>query len=302
MPLLSPQTPTMKKATFSSRAPSPPFRLLLTMSLGIAMAGISPRADAVAVDSELILLVDIGQGGLNSQQFDTLMDSYASAMTSSQVLDSIQSGATGKIAVSLLFYGGTFSQTSVGVPWMAIGNMAQAQQFANLVQNVLRPFSISSPSISAALDYATNHFGTETGGPANGFESTAQILEVTVSSLPLFPNPSADKAARNDAIASGVDIINSIALGNRSSTISDYFASNVIGGEVGGVEATSTRSSVNNSLDDYLAGRLENTVEGGAVASQTAVPEPSSAAFAISAVLLLLGRRRRGESPTTGRA
>ena len=272
------------------------------MSLGIAACGWAPRADAEAVDSELLFLVDITQTGMNTPQFNTLMDSYADAMTSTQVLDSIQSGATGRIAVSMVFYGGAFTQT-VGVPWMSIGSMAEAQQFANIVSNLSRPFSISSPSIGAALEFAANHFGTETGGAANGFESAVQVVEVVATSLPLFPNPAADQAASNDALASGVDIINSVAVGNRSSTVADYFASNVIGGEVGSVEASSGRSTINNSLDGYLAAHFGTTVEGGAEVSQlSAVPEPSSVAALSAAAFLLFRRRRHEYSLTSGRA
>ncbi|WP_265594754.1 DUF1194 domain-containing protein [Haloferula sp. BvORR071] len=277
------------------------FRSLLAMSVGIALVGLTPQADAVAVDSELLFLVDINQTGLNNNQFDRLLQGYGDAMTSSQVLDSIQSGALGKIAVSLVFYGGTSSQT-VGIPWMKIGSLADAQQFSNMVQALSRPFSISSPSISSALGFATNYFGTETGGASNGFESTAQVVEVAVSTLPLIPNPAADKAARDGALAAGVDVINSIAVGNRSNTVASYFASNVIGGEVGGVAASSDRGNINGGFNDFVATHVGSSVEGAAVESQSAVPEPTSAICLIPAAGILLLRRRREASISSERA
>jgi len=293
----------MKNATSLSRFPSSALRPWLAMSLSIAVCGLSPRADAVAVDSELLFLVDITQTGMNDNQFDKLMDSYAASMTSSQVINSIQSGAAGRIAVSMVFYGGTFTQ-SVGVPWMSISSMAEAQQFANFVSNLTRPISLTSPSISAALEYATQRFGTETGGAANGFESAVQVVEVVTAGLPVFPNPAADQAARNAALASGVDIINSIAVGNRSNTVENYFASNVVGGSVGGVQGSSGRSTINNNLDKYLATHFESTVDGGAEVSQAiAVPEPSSLLSSLAAAGFLLFRRRRHEHAlTSGRA
>ena len=279
----------MKKATVSSRGPSSRNRILLVMSLGIALAGFPSQADATAVDSELLLLVDITQGGINNTQFNRLMDGYAAAMTSSQVLDSIESGEVGKIAVSLVFYSNAFTQT-VGIPWMSIGNAAEAQQFANLITVLSRPFALGSPSIGAALDYATDHFGTETGGASNGFESDVQIVEIAVTALPLLQDPAGDQDARDDALAAGVDIINSIAVGNRADSIASYFASNVVGGEIGGVSGSSSTSSLNGTLDSFLANHVATTVEGGAVA---AVPEPSSAICLISGLgFLLLGRRR----------
>src|SRR5687767_965504 len=117
----------MKTATSSSRGLSSRI-WILAVSLGIAMAGLYSQADAAAVDSELVLLVDITQQGLNKHEFEDVMNGYAAAMTSSQVLDSIGSGATGKIAVSLVFYGNSLTHV-VGIPWMMVSNAAEAQQF-----------------------------------------------------------------------------------------------------------------------------------------------------------------------------
>ena len=93
----------MKKATFPRRGL--PIRVPFTclMSIGIAVLGLQSKAEAELVDSELVLLVDITPRGLNGSEFDQVMESYATAFSSSQVLDSIQSGAYGKIAVSLMF-------------------------------------------------------------------------------------------------------------------------------------------------------------------------------------------------------
>ena len=260
------------------------------MSLGIAAVGLQSKAEAENVDTELVLLVDITPRGLNGAEFDQVMESYASAFTSSQVIDSIQSGVYGQIAVSLMFYGNASTQV-VGIPWMMIGNATEAETFATLARAVNRPFSIGSPSVGSALTAATLSFGSETGGAGNGFESNAQIIEIAAATVPLG-GTGAVEAARDNALASGVDLINSIALGNRSAAIEAYYASNVIGGEAGGVVATSNSSAINGGLAGVISNQMNGGIAAGANESLSAVPEPSSALGLLSGLALLLIRRR----------
>ena len=281
----------MKKATFPRRGPLFPKPFTCLMSLGIVFVGLETKAVAESVDSELVLLVDITPRGLNGAEFDQVMDGYASAFTSSQVLDSIQSGAYGKIAVSIMFYGNASTQV-VGIPWMMIGNSVEAETFAALARAVSRPFSIGSPSVASALTAATLSFGSETGGAANGFESSAQIIEIAAASVPLG-GTAAVEAARDGALASGVELINTIALGNRRAAIENYYAANVIGGEAGGVVATSNSSPINGGLAGMLTNQVTGGVAAGASESLSAVPEPSSSLALLSGLALLLIRRRQ---------
>jgi hypothetical protein len=281
----------MKKATFSRRGLLIRVPFACMMSLGIAVIGLQTKAEAELVDSELVLLVDITPRGFNGSEFDQVMDSYATAFTSSQVLNSIQSGLYGKIAVSLMFFGNASTQV-VGIPWMTIGNSTEAATFAALARAVNQPFSIGSPSIASALTVATLSFGSETGGTANGFESNAQIIEIAAASVP--PGGTAGvTAARNGALASGVEMINTIALGNRAAAVESYYAANVIGGEAGGVLASSNASSINGGLAGMLTNQLSGGVAAGAAESLSAVPEPSTSLALLSSVALLLVRRRQ---------
>ena len=121
----------MKTATFPRRGHLLPLPLKWLMLIGMATAGLNPRAAAENVDTELLLLVDITPRGLNGSEIDQVMEGYASAFTSAQVIDSIQSGSYGQIAVSLMFYGNASTQV-VGIPWMTIGNATEAETFATL--------------------------------------------------------------------------------------------------------------------------------------------------------------------------
>lgn len=279
-------TPRSHRGT-QSRLP-----LARAVTLGILAAGWHAPVRAENVDSEMILLVDITRPGLNSNEFGRLMDGYASAFSSAQILDSIQSGAYGRIAVSMMFFGNSSTQ-SVGVPWMSIGNATEANTFADLVRNVARPSAGGGPDLGAALAAATLSFGTETGGPANGFESAVQIVEVASGTVPQNGSAAAAAAGSAGALASGVDLINALALGNRANQVDTFYEANVIGSTVNGVLPTSDTAPINAALAGTMSGLLNETVQTGATVSISAVPEPSSAVGLIPATLLLLRRRRR---------
>jgi len=261
------------------------------MSVGIAAIGFLAQVRAESVDSEILLLVDITRPALSNREFDRLMDGYASAFSSSQVLDSIQSGHYGRIAVSMMFYGPSNLQT-VGIPWMSIGNLSQAQQFAELARNISRPSIIAEGDVAAALTAAIPTFGTETGGVSNGFESEVQMIEIASADIPDFSTAAASAAASANALASGVDIINALALGNRTDRIEEYFASNVIGSTVDGVPATIGTSSFNGDLSLAMNGMITESVQTGAIISVAAVPEPSSLLGLLPAGFFLLRRKR----------
>lgn len=278
----------MKISTPLSRGLLSRLLMVIPMSLGIGASGLVGQAHALAVDSELVLLVDVSQSGLNKNEFETVLSGYASALSSSQVLSSIQSGTYGRIAVSLMLYGNS-SYQQVGIPWMSIGSAADAAQFATLAGNVNKPNAVGFPATGTALTTAAASFGTETGGISNGFESSLQIIDVAAAVEPNANNRAADIAARNGAMASGVDLINSIALGNKAAAIAAYYTSNIVGSTVSGVAPTSTTSAINGALAATLTTGLSENV----AASVSAVPEPSSAVVIVMGACLALSRRRR---------
>ena len=279
----------MKSPTFPYRGKFP----VILMCTGILLTGGWPaQTKAESVDSELVLLVDAAQAALNNTGFSQLMDGYAAAFSSSEILDSIQSGASGKIAVSLMFFGNTGTQ-QVGIPWMMIGDSAQALQFASLVQNVPRPFFNGTSDVASALSAASTSFGTETGGSPNGFESAVQIIEVAEARSPQNNSAAAVSTNSSSALLAGVDIINSLALGNQASAIDNFYAANVIGSTIPGMIATNSTAPLNNSLATTMVGMLSGSVQAGATTSITAVPEPGPIFSLMASILILLKRRRR---------
>lgn len=257
---------------------------------GLAACLAESRAENV--DSELVLLVDITRPGLSQTQFSQLMDGYATAFTSTQVLDSIQSGEFGRIAVSMMFYGNSSTQM-VGIPWMEIGSLTQAQQFASLARSMTMPFSISTADLGAALTAASISFGTETGQADNGFQSVIQTIEVASAKAQPTGTAAATSASSSSALASGVDLINGLALGNQANSIDNFYTNNVIGSTISGVSPTSTTSAINGALAATVSSLMNDTVQTGATVSVAAVPEPATLLGLIPATLLFLRRRRR---------
>jgi Protein of unknown function (DUF1194) len=267
-------------------------RFVGAMSLGIAASCWLTQAHAENVDSEIVLLVDIVRPELSNTEFSRLMQGYADAFTSTQVLNSIQSGVYGRIAVSMMLFGGSTTQV-VGIPWMSIGSAADAQNFAALVLDVARPNTFAYSNPGAALNAATLSFGTETGGTSNGFESAAQIIEIASAGIPSSSMAASTASSSANALNSGVDLINALALGNFSNSIDSFYSANVIGSTIDGVLATTSTSGFNGALASTMSSLLTESVQTGVTVSVTSVPEPSSLTGLIPATLLLLRRRRR---------
>jgi hypothetical protein len=270
------------------------FRQPLAGMLGMCIVATtwSSPARAEAVDSELVLLVDIVQPELSNANFNRLLDQYANTFTSSQILNSIQSGQTGRIAVSMMLFGGANTQV-VGVPWMMISNATEALNFANLVRNVIRPTTYAYSNPATAITAAVNTFGTETGGTGNGFESAVQVIEIATAGIPSDSMATAAAASSANALAAGVDIINTLALGTFANSIDSFYTANVIGSTIPGVPASSNSAPLNGTLGNTINGLLTSTVQTGASTSVSSVPEPGTLAALLPGTLLLLIRRRR---------
>lgn len=274
------------------KVPQSQLRLAIALSFGFLSAGALDQAKAVTVDSEIVLLVDAARPGLSTTNHNRLMNSYATAFTNTQILNSIQSGSAGRIAVSLMFYGTTSSQR-VGIPWMMIGNLSEAQSFASMLTGLAMPTTLTGTAdVGSALTAATRTFGTETGNPGNGFESAVQIIEVATTRSPINRLRNSAITSSDNSLASGVDLINSMILGANKAAVNSFYQANVIGSTIDGVNATSSISPLNTTLATSMRGRLAQTVQGGASTSIAAIPEPSTW-FAMFPAALLIWKRRR---------
>lgn len=147
------------------------------------------------VDVELVLAAD-GSGSIDDDELAFQRDGYAQAITSDAVLNVIQSGIHGAIALAYVEWGGPGSQHTI-VDWTKISDAASAERFAELLRNRPRA-AVGYNSISAAIDYSVDLIETNSW---NGFK---KVIDVSGDGPNIGGRPV--QLARNDAVARGITI------------------------------------------------------------------------------------------------
>ncbi|GAA5482817.1 DUF1194 domain-containing protein [Haloferula sargassicola] len=164
------------------------------------------------VDLELALVTDTS-GSIDTTEFDLQLDGYAQAFRNSQ----LHSAISGGLAVSLIYFD---SSAGVGIPWTVLTGAADALAFADLLDNFIRPSS-GGTNPAAGINLATSEiFG-------NNIESSRQVIDVSGDG---DGDPTADAAARDAALAAGVDVINGLPILDGSTTLEQYYIDNIQGG------------------------------------------------------------------------
>jgi hypothetical protein len=152
-------------------------------------------AEEVEVDVELFLAVDVSRS-MTSDELDIQRLGYAEALTSPDVIDAIQNGLLGRIAVTYVEWAGEHAQRVV-IPWQILSNSEQAQAIADTIVTTQFP-GMRRTSISGALAYAADSFDE------NGFAGLRRVIDVSGDG----PNNQGSPvvAARDAALARGITI------------------------------------------------------------------------------------------------
>ncbi len=252
------------------------------------------EASAIAVDTELLLLVDVSQS-IDSSEYSLMMNGYRDAFTSGSFLDEVQAGEIGSIAVALMFWSGASSQ-ELAVGWTEINDQTSANGFASLIDNTVRSFS-GKTAIGSAIDAGTISFGTETGNAQNGFYSQVQIIDISGDGEDNDTPPEGDRAlnvrtARDASLADGVDMINALVIGNDGGNLEQYFIDNVI---AGGSDSSDpfTQAASFETLASSLEAKLARELTAATEIDDEMVPEPSSTLLLGLTGLLGMLRRKR---------
>ncbi|MEA5563955.1 DUF1194 domain-containing protein [Anabaena sp. UHCC 0399] len=235
------------------------FQATLTTVAGTLSAlAISTSANAATfVDTELSLLVDVS-GSVSTSEFNLQKQGYVDAFNNADLFNNfISQGNTGKIAVNLIYWSGaTQQQQSVG--WTLIDSVEASQNFANAISATTRPFG-GSTVIGSAIDFATPLIFN------NDFDSTRQVIDVSGDGA---SNAATTSAARDAALAAGVDAINGLVIGN-STSLFNFYNNNVKGG-------TGAFVLQANTFQDFAATVQQKLEIEISAPPTTSVPEPAT--------------------------
>src|SRR5579871_6565872 len=166
----------------------------------IALAPFTAAAESV--DLTLVLVTDVSRS-IDDSEFKLEKDGYAAAFTSKQVIDAIQSGSIGKIAVSYVEFASSFEVRTV-LDWSTIHDTATAQAFVDKLAAAPRSYW-GRTAISAGIDHAVQLLAE------SGYETSRRMIDVCGDGT---NNAGRDVTeARDDAVKAGITI-NGLAIIN----------------------------------------------------------------------------------------
>ena len=133
-----------------------PWRGLLAGAfVALGLGGALPALAAEPVDIELVLAVDVSLS-MSPDELEIQRRGYAAALTHDKVIEAIQEGMHGRIAVTYFEWAGSTSHHVI-VPWTIVATREDAEKVAAQL-SAMPPNSARRTSISSALDFASDLF------------------------------------------------------------------------------------------------------------------------------------------------
>ena len=192
-----------------------------------ALALGTPPAHALEVDLELVLAVDVS-ASVDEDEALLQRDGYVRALVDPRVVQAIENGPLGRIALTYVEWGGHLHQVTV-VGWTVIDGAASARAFAETLARA--PISAEVwTSISTAIDYSARLFDD------NGLEGARRVIDVSGDGTNNRGRPEVE--ARDAAVAKGITInglpiVNqrpNLGGGQPPKDLDKYYEAKVIGG------------------------------------------------------------------------
>jgi hypothetical protein len=197
----------------------------LTLAIQVPAARAAERVDLL-----LVFAVDVSRS-IDAPKFQLQRDGYVAAINNPKVIDSIRSGATGRIAVCFIEWSGVTSQKLV-IDWTVISDAESARRFSDGIIEAPRSFA-DRTSISAGIDFSVQHL------ERSPYEAPRRTIDVSGDGT---NNSGRDvTAARDEALAKGITINGLVILSdaplawnpehtNPPGGLAEYYKRNVVGG------------------------------------------------------------------------
>jgi hypothetical protein len=182
------------------------------------------------VDVALVLVNDVSRS-IDDIEYKLEKDGYTSAFTNQRVIEAIQGGPIGKIAIAYVEFASSFEVRTV-LEWTVIKDGASAKAFAANLNAAPRSFW-GRTAISAGIDEAVQLLAE------NGLNATRRVIDVCGDGTNNAGREAAD--ARDDAVKTGITI-NGLAIINDHPVswtfahvqppggLANYYRENVTGG------------------------------------------------------------------------
>jgi hypothetical protein len=182
------------------------------LSFGAASAAAQP------VDLALVLAVDVSRS-VDDEEYRIQKEGYVDAFGSRAVIEAIESGGVGAIAVTYLEWSGNGRHRQL-VPWTLVHDPATAIAFADAIRATRRAFA-DFTAIGSAIDFAAGLFADD------GYETARQVIDISGDGIS-NAGPFADEA-RDRAVARGITI-NGLTILNEQWRLDTWYREHVIGG------------------------------------------------------------------------
>lgn len=208
--------------------------------IAAAVLAFAGPAGATSVDLELSLLIDVS-GSVDGSEFNTQRAGYSAAFRDASVIDrALNQTQLGAMAVNVVYWSTSAVET---IGWTVLDSEQDFLDFADAIDAAARPGNVGTQTgIANALTFATPLFAS------NGIDGTRQVMDVSGDGTENVASSSAVAAARDAALAAGVDTINGLVI--EEGGVETFYNTYVIGG-------TLPMLLVVDSFDDFQPAVLE---------------------------------------------
>ena len=195
--------------------------------LAVPVPVVAQEGGGLPVDLELVLAVDIS-ASIDEAEARLQREGYIRALAHPEIIQAIQSGMNGRIAIAYVEWASDDHQQTV-VEWTLVSDDASAKMLADALAEA--PLSSGgSTSISGAIDYSAKLFAD------NGYKGFRRVIDISGDGYNNRGRPA--EWARDQAVAAGITINGLPILNDRPNPLGGtspadldrYFEERVIGG------------------------------------------------------------------------